>query len=318
MTESTIQAVTTNAPAADAHPQSEVTRWEAFSLTSMRFFLGGLLRIAGLGGLYRLTRAFGGLEYLINYKRRNKVRKMQSIALDENTPPRVRRKWVCENFMRIRCDKVFYLIFDLLPEEKLAGCFEIVNREILDAALARGNGVCAMTSHIGSGHVIGMLMSFLGYRVSGVRSPKEGAVRRYMQSKWAEKYPDHPPIVMLYTGHFPRPIYRLFKDNFILGSSSDVSKIPDEKMRTIPVKLFGHELEFLLGPLLIAIRCKAAVLQSFTLSSPGFKYRVEFLGPLTDPDAGDESPELLGKVMQTYADNIADYARRYPDHITKR
>jgi len=320
MTEQTMQAPAPATPAesAAAHPQSEVTKWEAFSFASMRLFLGGLLRIVGLGGLYHLSRGFGGLEYLIDYKRRRRVGKMQSIVFDESTPKRVRRKWVCENFMRLRCDKVFYLIFDKLPKERLADCFEIVNRDILDAALARGKGVYAMTSHIGSGHVIGMLMSFMGYRVSGVRSPKEGNIRRYMQSKWAEKYPDHPPITLLYTGHFPRPIYRLFKDNFILGSSSDVSKIPDEKMRTIPVKLFGHELEFLLGPLLIAIRCKAAVLQSFTLSSPGFKYRVEFLGPLTDPDSGDESPELLGKVMQQYADNIAEYARRYPDHITKR
>lgn len=284
----------------------------------MRFFLGGLLRIVGLGGLYRLSRWFGGLEYLINYKRRRKVRKTQAIALAENTPARVRNKWVCESFMRTRCDKVFYLIFDLLPEKKLAECFSIANRDILDAALARNKGVYAMTSHIGSIHVIGMLMSYMGYQVSGVRTPKEGAVRRYMQSKWMEKYPDHPPITVLYTGHYPRPIYRLFKNNFILGSSSDVSKVPDKKMRTISVNLFGNKVEFLLGPLLIAIRCKASVVQSFTLSDPGFKYRLEFLGPLTDPDAGDESPELLEKVMQTYADNIAEYARRYPDHITKR
>lgn len=318
MTESATPVPTSHADSPEAHPHSEVSAWESFSLTSMRVVLGSILRVVGLGGLYRLSRWFGGLEYLINYKRRRKVAKMQSLALDADTPPRIRRKWVCESFMRTRCDKVFYLIFDLLPEKKLAECFEIVNRDVLEAALDRGKGVFAMTSHIGSGHVIGMLMSFMGYRVSGVRSPKEGHIRRYMQSKWADKYPEHPPITMLYTGHFPRPIYRLFKNNFILGSSSDVSKIPDKKMRTIPVKLFGHELEFLLGPLLIAIRCKATVLQAFTLSSPGFKYRLEFLGPLTDPDSGDESPELLENVMQQYADNIAEYARKYPDHITKR
>ena len=87
MTEQTMQAPAPATPAesAAAHPQSEVTKWEAFSFASMRLFLGGLLRIVGLGGLYHLSRGFGGLEYLIDYKRRRRVGKMQSIVFDEST-----------------------------------------------------------------------------------------------------------------------------------------------------------------------------------------------------------------------------------------
>ncbi|NOX59501.1 MAG: hypothetical protein GXP29_11680, partial [Planctomycetes bacterium] len=254
----------------------------------------------------------------INHKRRKRVRRMQRVVFDEDTPKHVRSKWVREHFMRLRCDKVFYLIFDMLTQEQLDPCFEIVNQKVLDDALARGKGVYVMTSHIGSGHVIGMLLSFRGYRVSGVRTPKEGAVRRYMQQRWVEKYPDLPRITLIYTGDFVRPIYRLFKNNFVLGSSLDVSKIPDKKMRTIPVQMFGEEHPFLVGPLQIAIRCQATVLQNFAISGKGFRYRIEFLGPFTDADSKDESPEVLSRVLQTYADNIADYARKYPDHITRR
>lgn len=297
---------------------ANLSAWQKFSFTCMRVIIKGTLRLFGLNGLYKLSCFFGWLEFLVDYKRRKRTYRIQSVVWNESTPKSERRKWVIRNFIRLRCDKVFYLIFDLLPKDKLAECFEIENRGALDDGVARNKGVYAMTSHIGSTHVIGMLTAFLGYSISGVRAPNEGAMRRFVQERWDQKYPDCPPIILIYTGDFVRPIYRLFKDNYILGSSLDVTKIPDENMRTIPVKLFGKEQQFLLGPLLIAIRCKTTILQAFSISLPGFRYRLDFLGPFTDPEKPDESPEALARIMQEYADNIVEYAHRYPDHITKR
>ncbi|NOX59155.1 MAG: hypothetical protein GXP29_09905, partial [Planctomycetes bacterium] len=129
--------------AAESSPQRvepEVTRWERFSFSSMRFVLRCIFKVVGLNGLYGLSRSFAWMEYAINHKRRKRVRRMQRVAFDEDTPKHVRSKWVREHFMRLRCDKVFYLIFDMLTQEQLAPCFEIVNQKVLDEALARGKG----------------------------------------------------------------------------------------------------------------------------------------------------------------------------------
>lgn len=292
--------------------------WEWLSFSAMRRLLRLHMWFWGIGGLYASSRHFGTLEYLINYKRRRRVGQMLDVVLGENLAPSRRRQLIRDHFVRQRCDKVFYLIFDLLDREDVEARFSIVNRHLLDEGLARGKGVYTLLCHHGPHHVSGMIMSLLGYRVGGIRDPNEGAIRRYVQSLWERKYSDLPRPRVLYAGDFVRQVYRLFKDNYGLGSALDVSRKRDPRQKTCPVRIFGEQREFLTGTLQIALRCNAAVLQGFIIASDNFHYRLEFTGPMVDPD-GDhaETPERLASIMQQYADNIADYARRYPDHISR-
>ena len=61
--------------------------------------------------------------------------------------------------MRIRCDKLFYLIFDKLPREKILNRVRFFGQEVLDEALQRGHGAYVTLSHYGSHHVAGLLMA---------------------------------------------------------------------------------------------------------------------------------------------------------------
>ena len=64
-------------------------------------------------------------------------------------------------FVRTRCDKVFYLIFDKLPREKILKRIHLCNLEIFDDALAQNRGVYICMSHVGSHHVCMLLMALL-------------------------------------------------------------------------------------------------------------------------------------------------------------
>jgi lauroyl/myristoyl acyltransferase len=283
----------------------------------MRAVLHGLAMVLGFRGLYLACRVFGTLEYLINYKRRRRTRRMIRKVLGADATTATLRHYVRSHFMRERADKVFYLIFDLLPPERLAERFTIVGREVLNEGLARGKGIYSLLCHHGAHHVTGMCMSLLGHRVGAIRDPHEGAMRMYVQQLWENRYPDAPKPRVLYSGDFARQIYRLFQDNWGLGSSLDVARMRDARLKTLPVQIFGETRNFLTGTLQIALRCKAFVVQSFIVSEPDFRYRLEILGPMTDPETSTDNPALLQEILQRYADNIAAFARQHPDHVTR-
>ncbi|HOO17531.1 MAG TPA: hypothetical protein PLU99_10530, partial [Phycisphaerae bacterium] len=222
-------------------------------------------------------------------------------------------------FQRTRCDKLYYLIFDRLPRDKIMRRIKFQGREHVDAALARGNGLYTMLSHNGSHHIAGLLMALCGYRVAGIRDRNEGAIRMYVQERYAETFPEYAAIRVLYADSFPREIYRCFQENRVVGSALDVSRVRGLTLKTCPVNIFGEQREFLTGTLQIALRCRATVCQAFVVSRPNFYFRLIACPPLYVPGEGEseESPELIQRIMQQYADGIAAHVREHPDHLSR-
>ncbi len=294
-----------------------LSAWQWFSLSCARVVLRTGLAVLGLRGLYIACRFFGTLEYLVDYKRRRRVRRMLNTVFCGEASPAKLRHHVRDHFMRQRCDKSFYVIGDALTTEQIRSRFTITNRELLDEGLARGDGVYAMTSHHGAYHISGLTMTALGYRVAGIRDPNESALRQYIQAGWSRRHSGFQPPKLLYSGGFARQIYRLFRENYALGSSLDVSRVRDGRLTTMPVHIYGEQRNFLSGTLQIALRCGATILQTFMIAHDDFKYEMRLLGPFTDPEHDKESTELLSSILQRYADNIEKHARTYPDQVMR-
>jgi lauroyl/myristoyl acyltransferase len=219
--------------------------------------------------------------------------------------------------MRTRCDKMFYLIFDMLPREKTLARFHYRGTELIDRALARGKGCFVAMSHHGSYHVGGMVMALRGYKVVGIRDPREGGLRRFVQELYERRYPEMRSLEILHSDTYPRDIYRRFEDNYIVGAALDIHRSRGEHKRTVRVNVLGQERDFLVGTVLIALRCGAEVLQAFVISEGNFHYRLDILGPLIDNPDATERPEQLSSAMQAYARNIEEYTRRYPSHVSR-
>jgi len=286
---------------------------------AVRAFLWAWARCFSLKGLYLFGQFFGTCEWLLNYKRRSRFwqrfGETFGSAADQITQPRWQISW--QHFTRTRCDKLFYLIFDKLPRDKILKRVKFHDRDILDEAVQRGKGVYVSMSHNGSHHVCVLLMALMGYRVAGVRDRNEGTLRRYVQQKYEETFPEITAIRMYFADTYPRDIYRCFQDEFILGSALDVARSRGSHLRTAKVTMFGREREFLTGTMQIAVRCGASVLQGFVVSRKNFYFHLIAKGPLIDPDTNEAESVVLQKAMQTYADNIAAHLLQYPDHISK-
>ena len=134
-----------------------------FSL--VRWTVWGWTRLFSLRGLYLLGVWFATLEYLINFKRRGRYMRQVRHVFQNKVSRKRQKRIALSYFRRTRCDKLYYLIFDRLPREKIMRRIKPNGFEHLDAALERGNGVYVMLSHNGSHHVAGVLMAMRFYRV---------------------------------------------------------------------------------------------------------------------------------------------------------
>ncbi len=291
-----------------------VTLWDRVSFSLARSTVRGLARLLTLDGLYWFGKWFATLEWLINYKRRRRFGKtLKRILGDVSTSER--RRHTRNHFIRTRCDKLFYLIFDRLSPEETSERFTIVNRPLIDDALARGGGVYVALSHLGAHHVAGQMMVSLGYRVAGVRDAREGAMRRFVQDKYAKRNKDR--VRYFFTDTFPREIYRCFEDNFVVGSAIDVSRVRGDHQKAIEATIWDTKRPVLVGPMRIALRCGAPVLQGFIISRPGFRYVFEVRGPLVDGNVDGRTPAALEDAVATYARNVESFGQEYPCHVSR-
>jgi len=281
----------------------------------VRVFLMGWSRCFSLSGLYMLGRFFGTLEYLTDYKRRRRVdRKLRQFFKDE-FPASWRRRVTWRYFMRIRCDKMFYTIMDQLPRSKVMRRIRLLGEDNITHAQSKGSGVYVALCHFGSHHIAGLMMALLGYHIAGVRDPKESPVRRFVQQKFRETFPEVSKMKMFPATSFPRGIYRHLQCNNIVASLLDADRKRGRQTKTVPVTMFGEERDCLIGPLQIAIRCGATTLQGFVVSRKNFYYQLIVTPPLIDADAVTDETQTIANVIQHYADGVERFARDHPDHL---
>lgn len=283
----------------------------------IRRLFQAVLLVLGPTGLYHLARAFGYCEWAVNYKRRHRFHQQMNVIFGHGYQPRSMRHACRRYFVRTRCDKLFYLIFDLLTDEQIRQRIHIVNRESFDRSVDRGKGLYVALAHFGTQHTSGLLMRFLGYDVAGVRDRDEGALRRYIQQRLNSRFSQFRTATIFYADAFPRDLYRWFKKNGILGSALDAERVRDQRLKRVKVELFGQTKEYLTGTLQIALRCRAAIHQGFIISKPGFHYELHATDTLADPDHQQDNPECVQHIMQTYARNLEAYLRKYPDHVSR-
>jgi lauroyl/myristoyl acyltransferase len=302
-------------PSSDAAPP--LTLWARTSLGAVYLVLSALLALLSLDGLYRFGRAFGTLEYLINFKRRRRfAAAYESVAGPEATPRR-RRHATRAYFMQTRCDKMFYLIHDRLSAERARSLYAIQHREVLDAAMQRGRGVYVAVSHQGPHHVAGALLALHGYPVVGVRDRNESALRRIVQERLDRRRRAGERVRFLFSDAFPREIYRCLRGGCLLASAIDTSRVRRPGQKVEWVEMFGERRPILTGPLRIAWRCRAPALQCFLIPEPGFRYRAEFVELPLDQDGAAGEEEAVRDAAHLYARRLEEYLRKYP-HLVSR
>lgn len=314
----TISVTASDGSAGHNQPKStQLGWWPQLSFAVAHATVRGLLIVLTLPGLYHFGRAFGTLEYIINRRRRKRFARALARVLGRPPTSSERRRETREFFIQSRCNKMFYLIFDCIPQEKAIEIFSIGNQALFDKCFERGCGIYLALSHHGPQHVIAMFLALQGYKTAGVREENESALRRYVQARFDRKHPEFQRLRIIFSGRFPREIFRCFRDGYVLGSQMDVGRVRDSSQKTEVVEMFGEQRSFLTGPLRIAYRCGTPVLQAFVFLERGFRYRLEIVGTLFDPEQNLDEDAVIARAMPAYATCVTKYVRESPSLITR-
>ena len=300
------------AQTAAAQTSRPLSLWEHLSFSITHLIVSLLLLCLTLRGLYHFGRLFGTLEWLVNHGRRRRIARLFREVFGEKFGGARRRQATRELFMVSRCDRLFYLIFDRIPTHKATTLFSVTNPELLEDSLARGHGVHVAFSHHGPHHVAAMLFALRGYHVTVVRDRKESPLRRFIQQRLIRKYPEFKRMRVIFADSYPREIFRCYRDGYVVGSAMDVGRVRDAKQRTETATMFGRERPFLSGPLSLALRCKAPVLQGFLLPEAGFRYRLQLIGTLIDPKDVEDQDAAVRKAVTRYAQAVEAHVARFP------
>ncbi len=291
--------------------------WIRIKFAVLRGFLSALARLLGLSGLYTVCTGFAWCEWLINFKRRRRFHARLRTLFGHQLDRRMARRACRSYFVRTRSDKVYYLIFDLIPKAEILRRVTFPKRAEIEQALDRGQGVYVAISHFGAHHIGGLLMCLLGFRIAGVRDPDEGPLRRHVQNLLAGRFSEVRAAKIFYSGTFPRDLYRWFKDNGILASTLDVAPSREPQLKRLAATVFGEPRSFLIGPLQIALRCGASIYQGFVISRSNFRYELTGSPLLLSADQAADDPDALQSIVDQYAANFEAALRTHPDHLSR-
>ncbi|HNQ21523.1 MAG TPA: hypothetical protein PKK06_00340 [Phycisphaerae bacterium] len=291
--------------------------WQHLSFALVDWLLWGICRLLTLKGVYGFGCAFGSVEWLINYKRRRRFAVALERVLGRPPTPAERRREGRFFVQRTRCAKIFSLLVARLPRDQVVGLLTITNRELLEAALARRRGVYLALSHHGDHHAVGTLLVLAGYRIAVVRDRDEGGVRAYVEQQFRRLHPDIEVPPILAADVFPRRIYRCLHEGRILMSLMDVTNLRRANLRTHTVRVSGGERKFLVGPMQIALRCGAPILQGFLATEPGFRYRLEVVDTLLDPEQVTDAEADIRAAIERYAARVEGYGYQQPGLLSR-
>jgi KDO2-lipid IV(A) lauroyltransferase len=255
--------------------------------------------------LYGFAKQMAFLGYLIARKHRKIALESLSIAFGkEKSAPEIER--IAKDCFTFMSKSGVELIYLMDKPELLKKRVDIVGKEYLDNALAKGKGAILVSAHFGNFPLLLARLSLEGYQTSGII--------RYMRDQRAEKIfaAKRQSIGIKTIYNQPRKLcvencLRTLRNNELLF-------IPlDQNFGTggVFVDFFGRKAATATGPVVLAKRTNAVILPCFILRQKDDTHKIIFEPPLTLKE-GNNNEETIGLNVQGLTNIIESYIRKYP------
>ncbi|MCX8081973.1 MAG: lysophospholipid acyltransferase family protein [bacterium] len=180
---------------------------------------------------------------------------------------------------------------------------KIENIEFLDEYLKGGNGVIALTAHIGNWELSGVIASILGYKVTAVAIP-------YINSsvtKICKEIRNSRGLEVILTGENPKKLLRTLRENRVLAVLGD--RVFTEKGMSI--KFLGVDTVIPRGPATLSVKTKTPLVTGF-LVREGRHYRF-FFNKIPTPPSSFTEEEKIDFLVSKGAEVMEKVIMDYPD-----
>lgn len=192
-------------------------------------------------------------------------------------------------------------------DDELRRNIELVGREHLDHALAKGKGVLVLSAHLGNFFLVGTRLTIAGYRASVlINQPRDGSFAQLMD--------EYRLRVRQHTIH-ARPRRQALRElSEVLRRNEVAVIIADEYRRSegVEVTLFGQTVHARRGPVTLALRTGAAVVPACLVRRPDDSLQMIIEPELhLSRDAKDKETIRQNTIVMT--EWLERTVRQYPD-----
>lgn len=251
---------------------------------------------------YKIAKFFAVLQYRFCFRDRRAVMDNLSIIMatfDEKVL-RAAARQVFINFAKYLVD---FFRFSLVDKNYVDKLVRVEGRQNIDEALKKGNGVIAMTAHVGNWELSAVITAFLGYPVNViVLSHKHKRINDFFVGQRESK-----GIKVVPVGVAVRKCFAALKENELIGVAGD----RDFTGTGVTVKFLGKDVKMPKGPALFSLKTEAPIIPSFMIRQDDDTYRMFYQRPIDYTPTGNDDEDiaaLTGKCAQA----IEGIIRQYP------
>lgn len=285
-------------------------RFGDFSGNLLLTFSLATFRILPPRGVVFIARILGTMAFYLIKKYRDRVLSNLSSAFGGEKDPKELTKLAKEVFFNFTLTPLETIYMAAVPFERFIKRIKITGREYLDVALAKGNGVIALGSHLGSFTLLGTRLAVEGYPFNVIINegnfPKLNKRLGDLQREVGQKpFPPKPTTASV------KKSLNCLRRNEILYL------IADERKRHggLPVPFFGQIAYTPPGPAIFSLKTGAPLLPMFLVREKGIPQTLFIGGPIEIERTSDEKKDtelLTAKFTKAIEDSIRQYPSQWP------
>ncbi|MFH1776163.1 MAG: lysophospholipid acyltransferase family protein [Candidatus Omnitrophota bacterium] len=251
---------------------------------------------------YKLAEKLALFQYhLSTVDRQSVYGNLQCILNNSDERDKIARE-VFKNFAKYLVD---FLRIDKIDKKFIKENIEYRGLEVIEQVLSQGNGLIAVTAHLGNWELCGITLSLLGYPVTAIAMEhKSKKVTDFFVNQRESK-----GLHIIQVGIGVRKAFKALKQNKILGILGDRDFSGENG---IFLEFFGKKLLTPRGPAVFSIKTGAPIVPVFMIrKNDGFSYKMICEKPIIAgdfPSAEERVEDLTSRVL----DIIKQYIISYP------
>lgn len=264
-----------------------------------------IIRIIPGCWLYNFAKHIAYLGYIFARKQRKIAIESLTIAFAKEKT-RQELEQIAKDCFMFMAKSAVELMFLMDKPKALMKRVEIVGKNNLDVALAKGNGVILVSAHFGNFPLLLARFSLEGYRTSGIMRPMRDPRVEKIFLKKRERF----KVKTIYS----QPRKACVEASIKALRNNEIVFIPiDQNFGTggVFVEFFGQKAATATGPVVLAQRTKASILPCFILRQEDDTHKI-ICEPALELEQARDNQETIIINIQKLTNLIEAYIRRYP------
>ncbi len=273
--------------------------WFGLALSSL------IIKVIPECWVYGIARAFAGLGFIIAGKQRRIAMESLTVAFGQDkTKSEIEQ--IAKDCFVFLAKSGLELMFLMDKPKLIKERVQIIGKQNIEAALSRGKGVILVSAHFGNFPLMLSRIKLEGYETSGIMRPmRDMRVEKIFLEKRTRL-----GIKTIYS----QPRQLCVETTLKTLRNNEVVFIPlDQNFGTggVFVDFFGKKAATATGPVVLALRTKAAIIPSFIVRQKDDTHKIIFEEPL-NLEEGKTAEETIIINIQKLTNIIESYIRRYP------